>query len=148
VSCPPGPSRTNFNVRFQTVIPTSTPWLALVAGAQWGWFSDSAHAPLGFFGGIIPIVPLNEALNGWASISLDPLGVSAGAGSKNTNFWLEGALVSPLGAKLLPKAPAFHEMGVYFLVDQQFTNVPRDLDGSRDYWRPVLVYGVYWQVAP
>jgi hypothetical protein len=141
-------SRTDVNVRFQTVIPTSSSWLAFVAGAQWGWFKDSAHGPLGFFGGIVPIVPLNTALKGWLSISVDPLGVTSGPGSKGTNFVLEGAAVAPIGAKMMSKVPVFGSLGVYFLVDQQLTNVPRAANGNRDYWNPALVYGVLYQLAP
>jgi hypothetical protein len=147
ISCG-GDSRTDFNARFQTVIPTSLSWLAFVAGAQWGWFDDEAHGPLGFFGGIIPIVPLNNALGGWASISFDPLGVTSGPGTKGTNLVLEGAAVVPIGAKLMPTVPLFRSMGLYFLVDQQITNLPRDAAGNRDRWNPALVYGVFWQVAP
>jgi hypothetical protein len=148
ISCPADKSRTDFNARFQTVIPTSTSWLSFVAGGQWGWFKDDAHGPLIFFGGIIPIVPLNNALGGWLSISFDPLGVTAGPGTKGTNLVLEGAAVAPIGAKLMPNAPFFRTMGLYFLVDQQITNLPRDAAGNRDRWNPALVYGVLWQVAP
>jgi len=149
ISCPtPGVSKTNFNMRFQTVLPTRESWLAFVAGVQWGWFKDEAHAPLGFFGAIIPIVPLNDQLGGWLSVSFDPLGVTAGPGTKGTNLFLEGALVSPIGAKLWPKVPFLHEMGLYFLLDQQMTNLPLDANGNRDHWNPVLVYGLYWQAAP
>jgi hypothetical protein len=148
ISCPANKSRTDFNMRFQTVIPTSTSWLSFVAGAQWGWFKNDAHGPLGFFGGIIPIVPLNNAVDGWLSISVDPLGVTSGPGNDGTNFVLEGAAVAPIGAKLMSKVPALHNMGLYFLVDQQLTNLPRDANGERDHWNPALVYGVFWQIAP
>jgi hypothetical protein len=148
ISCEGGKSRTDFNARFQTVIPTSQSWLAFVAGAQWGWFKDNAHGPLGFFGGIIPIVPLNNALGGWVSISADPLGVTSGPGSKGTNFVLEGAAVAPIGAKMMSGIPLFRGMGLYFLLDQQLTNVATDINGKKDYWNPALVYGALWQIAP
>jgi hypothetical protein len=148
ISCPAGKSRTDFNARFQTVIPTSQSWLAFVAGAQWGWFSDEAHGPLGFFGGIIPIVPLNNALDGWLSISFDPLGVTSGPGTKGTNLVLEGAAVAPVGAKMMSTMPFFRGIGLYFLIDQQLTNLATDVNGNRDRFNPALVYGVLWQVAP
>jgi hypothetical protein len=148
ISCPAGKSRTDFNMRFQTVIPTSTSWLAFVAGAQWGWFKNDAHGPLGFFGGIIPIVPLNNALDGWLSISVDPLGVTSGPGSNGTNFVLEGAAVAPIGAKMMSNVPLFNKVGLYFLIDQQLSNLPRDASGNKDHWNPALVYGAFWQVAP
>jgi hypothetical protein len=148
ISCPANQSRTDFNMRFQTVIPTSTSWLSFVAGAQWGWFKNDAHGPLGFFGGIIPIVPLNNALNGWLSISFDPLGVTSGPGTNATNLVLEGAAVAPIGAKMMSNVPLFNKAGLYFLVDQQMTNLPRDANGERDHWNPALVYGLFWQIAP
>jgi hypothetical protein len=149
ISCPDGgKSRTDFNARFQTVIPTAYSWLAFVAGAQWGWFNDDAHGPLGFFGGIIPIVPLNNALDGWLSVSFDPLGVTSGPGTKGTNLVLEGAAVAPIGAKMMANVPLFRGLGLYFLIDQQMTNLAPDASGNRDRFNPALVYGVLWQAAP
>jgi hypothetical protein len=148
ISCSDGSSNTDFNARFQTVIPTRYSWLAFVAGAQWGWLDDDAHGPLGFFGGIIPIVPINNALDGWLTVSFDPLGVTSGPGSKGTNLVLEGAAVAPVGSKMMSTVPLFNKLGLYFLIDQQLTNLARDAAGNRDRWNPALVYGVFWQVAP
>jgi hypothetical protein len=148
ISCPASKSKTDFNARFQTVVPTATPWLALVAGAQWGWADTSAHGPLGFFGGIIPLVPLNNAMNGWLSLSVDPLGVTSGPGGRGTNFVLEGAAVLNLGAKMMKTMPVFRGFGAYFLIDQQLSRVPRDLNGDKDYWNPALVWGGLLQLAP
>lgn len=148
ISCPADESNTDFNARFQTVIPTATQWLSLVGGLQWGWADEDAHGPIGFFGGIIPIVPLNNATQGWLSFSIDPLGVTAGPGSRGTNFVLEGAVVLNLGAKMMKAVPVFRGFGAYFLVDQQLSRVPRDLDGDKDYWNPVLLWGGLLQIAP
>jgi hypothetical protein len=148
ISCEGASSRTDFNMRFMTVIPTSTPWLQFVGGLQWGWFSENAHGPIGFFGGIIPIIPLNNATQGWLSISFDPLGVVTGPGSKGTNFVAEGAAVLNIGSKMMPTAPIFRRLGLYFLIDQQLTNVSRNANGNRDYWNPALVYGVILPIAP
>lgn len=148
ISCPASKSKTDFNARFQTVVPTATPWLALVAGAQWGWADTSAHGPIGFFGGIIPLVPLNNAMRGWLSLSVDPLGVTTGPGARGTNFVLEGAAVLNLGAKMMKTMPVFRGFGAYFLIDQQLSRVPRDLNGDKDYWNPALVWGGLLQLAP
>ena len=154
ISCPdvaPGvssKSKTDFNARFQTVVPTATPWLAFVGGLQWGWAKADAHGPIGFFGGIIPLVPLNTATQGWLSFSLDPLGVVTGPGSKGTNFVGEGAVVLNIGAKMMAKAPVFKGLGAYFLLDQQFTNLPKDANGNTDRWNPALVWGALLQIAP
>jgi hypothetical protein len=148
ISCPADESKTDFNARFQTVIPTATQWLSLVGGLQWGWADSSAHGPIGFFGGIIPLVPLNNATQGWLSFSIDPLGVTAGPGARGTNFVLEGAVVLNLGAKMMKAVPVFRGFGAYFLVDQQLSRVGRDENGDKDYWNPALVWGGLLQIAP
>jgi len=148
ISCPANESKTDFNARFQTVIPTATDWLALVGGLQWGWADSSAHGPIGFFGAIVPIVPLNNATRGWLSLSLDPLGVTTGPGGKGTNFFLEGAAVLNIGAKMMKTMPVFRGFGAYFLIDQQLSRVPRDLNGDKDYWNPTLIWGGLLQIAP
>lgn len=147
-SCPAGESRTNFNARFMTVIPTATPWLALVGGVQWGWAKRDAHGPIGFFGGIIPLVPINEATGGWLTFSVNPLGVVTGPGGTGTQLVGEGAVVLNLGAKMMPDAGVFRGLGAFFLVDQQLTRVARDARGDRDYWNPALVWGVMLPIAP
>jgi hypothetical protein len=148
ISCPANESNTDFNARFQTVVPTRTDWLALVAGLQWGWADTSAHGPIGFFGGIVPLVPLNKATNGWLSLSIDPLGVTTGPGGKGTNFVLEGAAVLNIGAKMMKGMGVFQGFGAYFLIDQQLSRVPRDANGDKDYWNPVLLWGGLLQLAP
>jgi hypothetical protein len=148
ISCDTGDSNTDFNARFQTLIPTATPWLAFVAGLQWGWADTSAHGPIGFFGGIVPIVPLNKLMDGWVSLSIDPLGVTTGPGGKGTNFVLEGAATLNLGAKMMKTVPFLGGFGAYFLVDQQLSRVARDANGDKDYWNPALVWGAFFQVAP
>jgi len=148
ISCDTGDSKTDFNARFQAVIPTATPWLAFVAGAQWGWADDSAHAPAAFFGAVVPIVPLNDLTNGWLSFSVDPLGVAGGPGGKGTNFVLEGAVNLNLGAKMMKAAPFLSGFGAFFLVDQQLSRVSRDANGDKDYWNPALVWGAFFQIAP
>jgi hypothetical protein len=147
-SCPAGKSRTDFNARFMTVIPTASPWFSLVGGVQWGWAKKDAHGPIGFFGGIIPIVPLNNATNGWLAFSLDPLGVTTGPGGTGTQFVGEGAVVLNVGAKMMKNMGIFSGLGAFFLVDQQLTHVGRDATGKRDYWNPALVYGVILPLAP
>lgn len=148
ISCDVGDSNTDFNFRFQTVLPTSQSWLAFVAGLQWGWADEDAHGPIGFFGAIIPINPINRATNGWLSVSLDPLGVVAGPGGDGTNFVMEAAFVLNLGAMMVKDPTGYKGWGAYFLVDQQLTNVGRDADGDKDYWNPALVWGVFFQIAP
>ena len=148
ISCPADESNTDFNARFQTVIPTRTDWLAFVGGLQWGWADSSAHGPIGFFGAIVPIVPFNNLTNGWLSLSLDPLGVTSGPGGKGTNFVMELAATSSIGARMMGGAPFLKGLGLYFLIDQQLSRVPRDENGDKDYWNPALVWGAFFQISP
>lgn len=148
ISCDADQSKTDFNARFQTVLPTSSQWLAFVAGLQWGWGADDAHGPIGFFGAILPLTPINNATGGWLSFSIDPLGVVTGPGGDGTNFVLEGAVVLNIGAKMMSNMGVFRGFGAYFLIDQQITNLPEDAAGETDNWNPALVYGVMLQIAP
>jgi hypothetical protein len=148
ISCDANQSNTDFNARFQTVIPTSSQWLAFVAGLQWGWAADDDHGPIGFFGAILPLAPLNNVTGGWLSFSIDPLGVVTGPGSDGTNFVLEGAVVLNIGAMMMQNMGVFRGFGAYFLIDQQLTNLPEDAAGETDNWNPALVYGVMLQIAP
>jgi hypothetical protein len=50
--------------------------------------------------------------------------------------------------KMMRDVPVLGSLGVYFLLDQQLTNVPVDVRGKKDYWNPALLYGVLVQVAP
>ena len=149
ISCDdPAGSQTNFNARFQTVLPTRSPYLAFVGGLQWDWAEKTGHGPIGFFGAILPLVPLNNATSGWLSFSVDPLGVTTGAGSKGTNFVMEGAVVANLGAKMMATTPVFRGFGAYFLVDQQINNLAKDANGNTDHWNPALVWGGFIPLAP
>ena len=147
ISCD-GTSKTNFNARFQTVLPTSSKYLAFVGGLQWDWAQKDGHGPIGFFGAILPLVPINDATSGWLSFSVDPLGVTTGAGSKGTNFVMEGAVVANIGAKMMATTPVFRGFGAYFLVDQQINNLPKDVNGNTDRWSPALVWGGFIPLAP
>ena len=148
ISCDAGKSQTKFNARFQTVLPTRSQYLAFVGGLQWDWADSSGHGPIGFFGAILPLVPINNATNGWLSFSVDPLGVTTAAGSKGTNFVMEGAVVANIGAKMMATTPVFRGFGAYFLVDQQITRLPKDANGNTDRWNPALVWGGFIPLAP
>jgi hypothetical protein len=136
-------SNTDFNARFQTVIPTSSPWLAFVAGLQWGAADEDAHGPIGFAGGIIPLVPINNATQGWLSFSVDPLLVVTGPGGDGMDFVLEGAAVLNFGAKMMPGMPFWSGLGAFFLIDQNITT-----ESDEDSFNPVLIYGLVIPIAP
>ncbi|HJR41933.1 MAG TPA: hypothetical protein VJ812_07545 [Gemmatimonadaceae bacterium] len=146
-----------FNVRFQTTIPTSTPWFTPVFGVQWlpnGLDGNDQNSPIIFYGFVFPII-LPEWTGGWLGVSIDPLGVYAlGNGGRQASqpyghdFFLELAVTVPIGAKMMRQMGQFSNLAAFFLVDQQITHPPRDADGDRDYWRPVLIYGLALPLAP
>lgn len=143
ISAPSGAdTKSYFNARFAVVLPTATPWFSFVAGTQIQPNAPSA-APAIFYGGIIPIAPISTATNGMLGLSIDPLGVTTGGGTKGTNFYLEGALSLAIGKMMMANmGPTWAGTGVYFLVDQQMTRLPKDASGNTDRFNPVLLYGL------
>ena len=135
-----------FNARFLTLLPTSSPYFTLLGGAQWG-LQEDAHGPIIFYGAIIPIPGVTEATQGWLSLSVDPLGVTTGPGGDGTNFFLEGAAVLNVGAKMMTNSP-WKGLGIYFLLDQQITRLPEDANGDKDRFNPVVLYGLSLPIAP
>ena len=134
---------TAFNARFATILPTASPWLSLVAGTQVAT-GGNAGFPNIFYGGIIPIAPISTATGGMLDVSIDPLGVTVFGGSGGTFFVLEAAFVLQVGKMMMANmGPTWSGLGVYFLIDQQVSGpLPRDDDGDKDRFRPVLLYGL------
>jgi hypothetical protein len=151
-------TKTYFNARFMTVVPTRLEWFQLVAGAQWLPNGARAISPTGvrggratqpniFYGAIIPFVPFNKATNGWLNLSIDPLGLYyMGGGGTSDNyghdFVLEGAAVIPIGQKMFPAMSFFGNVSAYVLLDQILTHQPVKANGDRDYWSPLLLTGL------
>jgi hypothetical protein len=148
-----GDTKTYFNARFMTVVPTRLEWFQLVAGAQ--WLPNGARAGAGgratqpniFYGAIIPFVPFNKLTNGWLNLSIDPLGLySAGGGGTSDayghDFVLEGAAVIPIGQKMFPSMSFFGNVSAYVLLDQILTHPPVDANGDKDYWWPLALGGL------
>ena len=148
VSAPEGSeSSTNFNARFATVIPTASPWFQGVFGAQVAT-GGNAGTPNIFYGGIIPIAPLAAATGGMLSLSIDPLGVTTFGGpttsAGGTFFFGELAFGLAVGKMMFGgMGPMWSGLGAYFLIDQQLSGpLPRDENGDKDRFRPVLLYGL------
>ena len=149
ISAPEGvESNTDFNARFQTVIPTRSPWFALVGGLQWGAADDQAHGPIGFLGGIIPLVPINNATGGLLSLSVDPLLVISGPGSDGMDFFGELAVVLNFGQMMMRDVPFWSGLGAFFLLDQNLTPDEDPETGEADRFNPVLIYGLVIPIAP
>ncbi len=158
VSAPAGAdAATGLNIRFMTAVPTATRWLTLVAGTQFqpnGLDGNKDNRPGFFYGGVVPVIPAGLT-GGWLSVSLDPLGVyqpggggEAGRRPYGHDFFLEAAVVMHIGTKLMRNLGTFSGTGLYVLVDQQLTHLPREAGGDRDYFSPVLLYGLIVQLAP
>jgi len=150
ISAPEGvESSTAFNARFATVLPTSVSWFQGVFGAQVAT-GGNAGTPNIFYGGIFPIVPISTATGGMLGVSLDPLGVTtfggngSASGGRGTTFFFGELAVSLAVGKMMfsGMGPMWSGLGAYFLVDQQLSDLPRDANGDRDRWGPVLLYGL------
>ena len=144
ISAPEGSkSVTRFNARFATVVPTASPWFSTVFGAQ-VQTGGKGGTPQLFYGGIIPIAPISTATGGMLGISLDPLGVTTFGQSGGTVFVGELAVSLSIGKMMFANmGPMFSGTGVYFLVDQQISDIPRDpFTGDRDRFNPALLYGL------
>jgi hypothetical protein len=149
ISAPEGAdSHTAFNARFQAVVPTISPWFALVGGAQWGVKRED-HGPIIFLGGIIPLVPINNATGGLLSFSIDPLYVvgpttAPGAGIfASHDFVLEGAAVLGIGQMMMKNMAFWSGLSAFFLLDQNITTAK-----GEDSFNPVLIYGLALPIAP
>lgn len=137
-------SKTDFNLRFTTVVPTALPRLSLLALFQWQP-SERGNAPAVVYGGSVNVVKPSQT-GGWLGVSFDPLGVFSPAPFGNAKAYnhkldLEGALDFHAFQELAPNN-YFHNVSIYGLVDYLAAGVP---DGS-DRW--VLLAGLTMPLAP
>ena len=144
ISAPDGfESTTAFNARFATILPSGSPWFSGVFGAQVAT-GGNAGFPNIFYGGIIPIAPISAATGGMLDVSIDPLGVTVFGGNGGTFFFGELAFVLQVGKMMMANmGPSWSGTGAYFLIDQQLSGpLPRDENGDKDRFRPILLYGL------
>ncbi len=145
ISPPDGASsKTDFNVRFTTVVPTFAPRVSLVALFQWQP-SEALNFPAIVYGGAIALVRPQDT-GGWLDVGFDPLAVYSPAPFANkkvynTKLDLEGAL-GVHAFKGLPADNYFHSASVYGLVDYIATG----LGSGADHW--VLLTGLTLPIAP
>lgn len=150
ISAPDGADAIHgFNVRFTMVVPTVSPHFNLVMGTQFfpnGLGGSGANEPIFYYGGIIPLGPVNSMTQGFFNASIDPLGVYAPAGygtrPYSHEFVIELALIANVGAKMMSNMGFFSNMGVYLLFDQAITHV------GDDKFNPVVLYGITFPIAP
>jgi len=152
-----------FNVRFMTIVPTASKYLAGVAGVQFqpnGLGGSKNNSPGFFYGAVLPLPIVSTATQGWLNFSIDPLGVYAPASPTASSrvyaheFFLEGAFVLNIGQKMMKDMPMFAGVSAYFLVDQQITHTKTffrqgtQVREENDRFAPVLLYGITVPISP
>lgn len=162
VSAPEGAdSEAGFMVRFQTTIPTASPYLVGVAGLQWapnGTESNTdANGPI-FFLGPVALTPADWT-RGWLLLGLDALWVfSAGGGDRDADdpedvntklfgndLFAEFVVIVPFGAKIMPTMAApLSGLAFVGLVTQRITNLGEDPDR----FSPILLGYLSFPLAP
>lgn len=157
-----GDSESGFNLRFVTVIPTSSRYFNFVAGTGFhpnGTQRNTANnLPVFFYGAIIPITFVDKYSGGNLSLSFNPLGAFIpGGGNDSKHFYghdfvAEGALSLSLGKMMMSNMGYWSGLGVYFLVDQKVTHPTKYLDNNgkeqTDRFNPTLLYGLTLPIAP
>ena len=139
-------SATELNLRFFTLIPTPSKYLALVAGTLWSPTVDGGGAPVFVYGGAVPLHFIGDRTGGWLTIAPDLIGLYGPSSDPANPGWehnllVELAILLNVGPKLLPKAPApISGMSLYVLFSQFLTG-PNDFN-------PVMQYGISIPLAP
>jgi hypothetical protein len=137
------------NIRFTMVIPTASPHFNGVMGTQFfpnGLGGSHDNRPIFYYGGIIPLAPVNSMTQGFFNASIDPLGVYApasyGTRAYSHEFVVELAIIANVGAKMMSNMGFFSNLGLYLLFDQGITHQ------GDDKFNPVMLYGVTFPIAP
>jgi hypothetical protein len=141
------------NIRFTMVIPTASPHFNGVMGTQFfpnGLKGSHDNRPIFYYGGIIPLAPVNSMTQGFFNASIDPLGVYAPSGYSSGNndfpyaheFVIELAIIANVGAKMMSNMGFFSNLGLYLLFDQGITHQ------GDDKFNPTMLYGVTFPIAP
>jgi len=152
-------AESGFLLRFQTTLPTATPWFTPVFGTQWtpNGIGSSRDNSLAFFYGFVFPVVQPAWTDGLLAVTVDPLGVFAPGGGNQDRFTtetnpkpyghdfvLEAAVVLNFGAKMMAASSPFSKLAAYLLFDQKITNIP----SGEDKFSPTLLYGLALPIAP
>ena len=150
-----GPAVSGFNARVTVAVPTAVSWLTPFAGFQFqpnGLGGNHQNQPSAALGLALTLVTPRQT-GGWLSASVAPEGIyspkrAAAKTPYAVDLYGEAAFTLHVGRMLPPTAGQWLGMGAFLLVIQQVTHVPREASGARDYWAPVLVYGLSLPIAP
>lgn len=139
---------TEFNARFVTAIPTSTPRLTIVGIVQWTPFADNgvggkANSPAFVYG---PVVNLVNTTN--LAFDIDGLFAYGPAATGNSDythkFLVEGDLFIKLGSMMNTKGH-WKALSLYAMLAYVITGLPAGVE-SKD--RMVLLSGLSLPLAP
>lgn len=140
------PTKTFFNLRFTTVIPTQLERLALVAIFQMQPAAPN-NSPAIVYGGVITLLRTADT-GGWVDFSFNPLGVYSPRavvepGQRPDNNKLDLEIELDVHAfNSLPKHTWLHYVSAYGLLDYLATGLP----GEADPW--VILIGLNVPLAP
>jgi hypothetical protein len=149
------PATSGFNLRFATLVPTSSRWWTLIVGASVtpygtsGVSVRSTNTPVLFVGNVFPGIPARRT-GGWFDLSF-PVYLTysyAGGGEHNRqiygrDFVGEAALQFFIGEKVLGDlGPTFRRLRLYAMMNQLLTPNRDRTSGTTDRFNPVALYGV------
>ncbi len=156
VSAPEGnPSTSGFNLRFSTVVPSSSKWWTLILGASVtpygmsGATPRNANTPVLFIGNVFPGIGKAQT-GGWFDVQL-PLYVTysyGGGDARNPelygrDFVGEAALQLYLGEKVLRDlGQTFARLRIYLMLNQVLTPNEDLTTGKTDRFNPMALYGL------
>jgi hypothetical protein len=149
------PATSGFNLRFSTLVPSSSKWWTLIVGASVtpygtsGITPRSTNTPLLFIGNVFPGIPTRRT-GGWFDLQFPVYLTYAygGGGPHNSaiygrDFVGEAALQWYVGQKVLRElGPAFSRLRVYLMVNQVLTPNADVVTGQVDRFNPIALYGI------
>ncbi len=155
-SAPDGyPATSGFNLRFATLVPSSSKWWTLIVGASVtpygtsGVTPRSTNTPIVFIGNVFPVVPAQRT-GGWLDLQF-PVYLTysyGGGGARNSQIYgrdivAEAALQVHVGRKMLRDlGPGFSRLRLYAMVNQLMTPNEDPTSGKTDRFNPVALYGL------
>jgi len=149
------PATTGFNLRFATIVPTSSKWWTLIVGGSVAPYGTSGitprstNTPVLFIGNVFPGIAASRT-GGWFDLQF-PFYLTysyGGGGSRNSaiygrDFVGEAAFQWYVGQKVFRElGPSFSRVRVYLLVNQVLTPNEDQITGTTDRFNPVALYGV------
>lgn len=149
------PATSGFNLRFSTLVPTSSTWWTLIVGASVtpygtsGVTPRSTNTPMLFVGNVFPGVAARRT-GGWFDVTF-PLYLTytyGGGGPRNSqiygrDFVAEAAVQVYVGRKVLRDlGPGFSRLRLYAMLNQLLTPNEDPSSGKTDRFNPMALYGL------